>query len=108
VKVNPLPIPVSFMLHGQNIEVVFDDSLCAREGNRGENHNGYNKIMLQSHVAGEPQPQSWIEQAFTHELVHDILFHMESEKNEDEKFVNLFASLLHQALTTAEYGGKRK
>jgi len=108
MEMKPVPIPKSLMLHGQLIEVVFDDNLCAREGNRGENHNGYNKIVLQSHVAGDPQPQSWIEQAFLHELVHDILYHMESEKNDDEKFVNLFASLLHQALTTMEYGGKRK
>ena len=107
MKTNSLPIPHSFMLHGQTIEVKYEDDLSAKESNRGVTLHGYNQIKLQSSVRGEPQPSTWVEQAFCHELVHEILYHMESDKDEDEKFVNLFASLLHQALTTAEYGGKK-
>ena len=97
------PIPKSFQLHGQTIHVVMDDNLGSMQGNRGEVRSGYNEIRLQPAVKGDPQPPSKIEQAFLHELVHAILNHMESESENDEKFVNLFANLLHQALSSAEY-----
>lgn len=103
-----MDIPKSFWLHGQKIDVSYDDTLCAKDNERGTVYPGYNKIILQPSIKGEPQPASWIEQAFWHEAVHAILYHMESEKNDDEKFVNLFGNLLHQLLTTMEFSSKSK
>ena len=103
MELKKLPIPKSFMMHGQVVTVEYDSKLGNIAGNRGEDHNGYNRIILQPGVEGDPRPQSWVEQAFLHELTHEILYHMESKFNDDEKFVNLFASLLHEALVTAEY-----
>ena len=37
---------------------------------------------------------------FCHELVHSILSTMDHKLNDDEKFVDMFAGLLHQAWTT--------
>jgi hypothetical protein len=100
-------IPEAFTLHGQRFIVTMDPALCAKTGNRGEARLGYSEIAIQPEIESEPQPQSRVEQAFIHELVHGILFHMESSLNDDEKWVNLFANLLHQALSTMEYGGKK-
>jgi hypothetical protein len=50
------------------------------------------------------QPHTTIEQTFCHELVHSILYHIEErELFNNEKFVNLFAGALYQALETLEY-----
>jgi len=99
-----MKIPKAFWLHGQRIEIVYDKLLGTMQGNRGEARYGYNEIRLLPIVEGDPQPKSKIDQAFFHELTHLILDHMEKDElSKDEAFVNLFASLLHQALTTAEY-----
>ena len=47
-----------------------------------------------------PQRQA---QVFLHELVHCILYEMVSDLRTNEVFVDTFSSLLHQALTSAEY-----
>lgn len=99
-----MKIPKAFWLHGQRIEVVYDKTLAPMQGNRGECRYGYNLIHLQPAVEGEPQPRSKIEQAFCHELTHLIFDYAERDKlSKDEALVNLFSSLLHQALTSAEY-----
>lgn len=101
-------IPIAFCLHGQRFVVEYDDTLCATSDDRGRVYLAYNKIVLQAPNKGEPQPQSCVEQAFLHELVHGILHHMESKLYDDEKFVNQFANLLHQAIVTMEYPEKPK
>lgn len=100
---SPLRIPTKFELHGQTINVLYDNALIAKTDSRGEAHARNNIIYLQPNNDGCPQPQTSVEQAFCHELTHFILQHMESDKNNDEIFVNLFGNLLHQALVTAEY-----
>ena len=46
---------------------------------------------------------SHTQQIFCHELVHAILANMgEDELNSNEKFVDVFGSLLHQAWTTTK------
>jgi hypothetical protein len=104
MKLNAIPIPKRFMLHGQVIEVKHDATLGAFQGNRGECRYGYNEIKLQPKVEGDPQPIGKIEHAFFHELYHLALEHAEREDlSKNEEHVNLVASLLHQAFSTAEY-----
>jgi hypothetical protein len=104
VKLNPIPIPKRFMLHGQEIKVQEDISLGSLQGNRGECRYGYNEIRLLPRSDADPQPQAKIEQAFFHELYHMILEHAERDDlSKNEEHVNLVAELLHQAFATAEY-----
>lgn len=96
-------IPQSFSLHGQKISVVYEPPLVYKNGNRGEARFSTNQIALQNNGDGNPIPQSTIEQTFCHELVHFILNEMCNKLKDDERFVDLFASLLHQGLSTMEY-----
>lgn len=105
-----MQIPETFQLHGQTINVKLDSTLTNRTDNRGEALPRTNEIRLQCSSNSIPIPQTLIEQTFCHELVHFLLIHAESEKGDDEKFVNLIGSLLHQALSTMVFpkqGGKR-
>ena len=96
-------IPKTFNLLGKTIEVRYVPNLINRESRTGQSVYRENSIELQPSVRGYPIPMDSIEQTFFHELVHWILFSMKNEKadslNDDENFVSLFASLLHQALT---------
>jgi hypothetical protein len=47
--------------------------------------------------------KSVTEQTFLHELVHAVLFCMNNSLYENEEFVDTFAGLAHQALTSAKY-----
>jgi hypothetical protein len=62
-----------------------------------------NEIAIQSLGPGLPGNKEMQEQWFFHELIHHILHQMNHKLRSDEAFVNLFASLLHQALSTAMY-----
>lgn len=106
-----MKIPKKFKLMGQTIEVSFDDSIY-----RDRDYEGYasyrkNKIVMQSDGHQVPLKPEQIEQTFLHELVHHISYHAGSAINhelkqglhQNEDFVDLFAHLLHQALTTMEY-----
>lgn len=104
MKLNPIPIPKRGMLHGQVIETVEDKTLGSLQGNRGEARFGYNEIRLQPKVEGDPQPSSKIEQAFWHELYHQILDHAGYYKlSKDEEHVERVSNLFHQYFATAEY-----
>ena len=61
-------------------------------------------IKLTPISPAHPIPDSSIEHTFIHELVHMCLYHTEQyELGKNEGFVDAFAGLLHQALTTMEY-----
>ncbi len=98
-----MKIPTSFMLHGQRVTVKFDDRLCDKHDHVGQARHRENRILLQSINPSFSRDNSQQEQWFCHELTHFILNHMSSKLNDDESFVDSFAHLLHQALTTAEY-----
>jgi len=99
-----LRIPKRFQLMGQTIEVVYDASLNDVDDNVGQTRYRRNQIALQKNVEGVFRPQSKIEQTFCHELIHWILYMFGEEKLRlDEKFVDTFSGLLHQAITTMEY-----
>lgn len=106
-----MKVPKSFYLHGQRISVRMVDHLTSENNALGEARMLKNEIALQQNTNGFGLPQSQIEQTFLHELTHFILHHMgQNDLCEEEAFVDVFSSLLHQALTTADYtdtkGGK--
>jgi predicted SprT family Zn-dependent metalloprotease len=100
-----LKIPKSFQLHGQTIEVAYVDHIGSESGTLGEAHIAKNRIVLQNNASGFARSDSQIEQTFLHELVHFILIHLgQNELCDQEPFVDGFAHLLHQALSSMTYG----
>lgn len=96
-------IPTQFNLLGHTIRVVFVDKLMSEHDLIGEARYLKNEIALQSRMPGIELLRSDIEQSFLHELVHFILNYMgENELRKNEKFVDLFAGMLHQTLITQE------
>lgn len=97
-------IPASFQLFGQTITVKKVPQMASMNGTIGEARLHANSILLQESVDGFKMHQSQMEQTFFHELVHLLVGFMgQKELMEDEIFVDTFAHLLHQALTTMEY-----
>ena len=95
-------IPNSFYLLGQKITVEQDSNLTFEADAKGISLFREGKIVLQRRE--QYSPQSQVEQTFCHELVHWILHQMgEGELGGNEKFVDVFGSLLHQALSTATF-----
>ena len=92
-------IPKSFWLGGLKITVERDDALIDAKKVIGEAHYSSQKIVLDASVA----PLQLLEQSFTHEMVHWILYVMnEDELRNNEKFVDVFAHFLYQAMATRE------
>ena len=104
-----MKIPKSFKLFGQTIDVVIIDDLTQKTGGVGMAHINCNTIAIQPDATGYTRKEDQLHETFLHELTHMILHHMsEDALKENEKFVDIFASLLHQALTTMEYETKKK
>jgi len=99
-----MKIPKRFNLFAQTTTIEYDEQLHFRENCSGEARYRTNRILLQPSTDQHPRIQSQIEQTFCHELVHHIL-HAQNKHalRDDEEFVDTFAALLHQALTTMEY-----
>jgi hypothetical protein len=99
-------IPKSFKLHGQTIKVKYVTNLVYKQGAFGQAKYVENRIELQPNTKDVPVPYEQVEETFLHEMIHHILNHMggkyESELKSDEEFVEGFAQLLHQGLTTQE------
>ena len=101
---NILKIPTSFQLFGQTIEVEWDAKLADKGDMTGAARYRENKIQLQPNGENCNLPQTQLEAIFLHELIHWILHSLqENELDGNEKLVDLIATLLHQALKTAEY-----
>ena len=113
-----MKIPGRFKLLGQTISVVFvPGEFTERDGAHGFASYRLNQIQLRPPTETHPLSAEQIGQTFCHELTHFILFHAgaaytckDDDMHRDEGFVDLFGSLLHQALTTMEYdhGGAEK
>ena len=106
-----MKIPNSFQLLGQRITVVVDPS-CFTEKDSAYGYASYrtNQIQLRPSTETHPLNQEQLEQTFCHELMHFILYHAGAAysgkhdyMHQDEGFVDLCGSLLHQAITTMEY-----
>ena len=104
-------IPKRFKLLGQVVTVEFNPSLIQETDWNGLASFRRNKIEIMPHAVTNLRNADQIEHTFCHELVHHILYyagHSLQEKDSskvhtDEGFVDVFAGLLHQALTTMEY-----
>lgn len=87
-------IPESFWLGGLQIDVNFDENLLKNRKILGEANYPAQKIILDSSLLKKQA----CEQNYYHELVHWILYVMnEDELRNNEKFVDVFATFLHQA-----------
>jgi hypothetical protein len=97
-------IPSSFPLFGDavTVEVVPAESWPYSEDDVGIWIPFSSTISIRGDLAPAKQ-----EQAYFHEMIHSILDGMGHELARNEEFVDLFASLLHQAIAGAKYG-KRK
>lgn len=90
-------IPKSFSLAGLKIDVTLDPNLFQNRKILGEAQYTKQRIVLDSSVLSKELG----DQNFYHELVHWILYVMnENELMSNEKFVDLFAFMLHQAMKT--------
>lgn len=90
--------PKRFKLIDKTINVEIDKDFLEKEDKLGYANYQENKITLDGSDTWKDQ-----EQLFLHELIHFILYMMGNDLESDEKFVNLFSCLLHQALDTMEY-----
>ena len=100
-----MKIPTRFKLLGETINVNWSSDMLAKSATYGVAAFRFNEITLQKHNEGSPIPQDKIERTFMHELIHHALNAMaEDDLAGNEKFFDVLAGLLHQALTTAEYG----
>jgi hypothetical protein len=101
---NGFVVPLSFCIMGYTITVEWNERLRHHEDLVGLAMHRDNKIVIQPSVPGNPRTSEQIEHTFFHELVHFILDAMQEEElRKNEKFVDVFSGLLHQALTTMEY-----
>lgn len=99
-----MKIPKSFKLFATTINVVFDDERMHNEGLLGLSEIIKSLISLTRKHKGEKLQNEIIIDTYYHEKVHMILDFMgEFELSKNEKFVQLFASLLRQSDETSKY-----
>lgn len=99
-----MKIPKSFKLMGKIYTVEDMPNLIYSDAASGMAYHRSRRIGLQTSSIEYPIPDEDREQSFLHELTHHILHVMKETKlNDNEKFVDMFAGFLHQALTTMEY-----
>lgn len=93
-----MKIPKTFMLGGQTITVETKDMIDNNPDIHGQALYDEQKIKMLTKLKGD-----YRDVVFTHELVHHILNKMgEYKLRKDERFVDLFATFLHQYMKTAE------
>jgi hypothetical protein len=93
-------IPSSFWLGGLKIDVSYDENLHKNRRIVGEARYPSQSIVLDSVILSK----QLMEQNFFHELTHWILYVMnEDDLRNNEKFVDVFAYFMHQALVTRQW-----
>jgi len=99
-----MKIPKSFKLFATTIKVVFDNRRMNNDDTLGLSEIMESLISLSSEYKGKKLPDEIIKDTYYHEKVHMILDAMcEYDLSKNEKFVQLFASLLRQSDETTEY-----
>ena len=103
------PIPETYYQFAQRIQVKYVNTLAQTHGALGEDVKNTNDVLLQPNVDGYPLPVEIVEQAFFHEYAHKMFdFAGRSDLSDDEKLVDICGHLIHELLSTAEYGKGRK
>ena len=92
-------IPKTFEILGHQVTVRFDKEYSEDAECHGSFSIGRSAIRLQ------PEDSTWtrkmVEHTFVHEMTHALLEIIgESKLSKNEKFVDLFAGALHQAINT--------
>ena len=94
-----MKIPKKFSLMGKDIRVLYSNLLVADHGIEGAQKD--NRIIIQRDSSQLNLGRQEIEHTFCHEMVHSILQAMnEDEMRKNEKFVDVFSALLHQAINS--------
>lgn len=87
-------------LAGQKITIEIDNTL-SYDNELASAYNPENIIKICEEFKGDILPDDTIEQSLWHEITHHILYKMnEFELTNNEKFVQTFSLLLHQAIKT--------
>ena len=95
-----MKIPKELYLAGQKITIEIDNTL-SYDNELGISSNYDNKILICEKFKGDNIPDDSIDQSLWHEITQHILFKMnEFELTHNEKFVQTFSLLLHQAIKT--------
>jgi hypothetical protein len=94
-----LRIPKTFTVCGIVVTVVNKPGMLADTKCIGRNVYKDQITYLDMECA----PEETVEQALVHEMIHWILFIMNNDLVNDEKFVDLFAHLAYQILDSAVY-----
>lgn len=94
-------IPKQFILGGRTYKVRRNDKLDYEHNWNGEHDTYRQEINLAYKLGGVDANVESIEQTFYHELVHAILYTLgEKDLNQNEKFVDMFGTMLHQFMKT--------
>ena len=97
-------IPEQFNILGHQINVYWSDESVGLGDNIGMSDYQLCHILLQESSEQRPMTQTCLEHTYFHEVVHFILGSMNEDKlNQNEKFVDTFAGLLHQVMITSVY-----
>lgn len=101
---NKIKIPHSFQILGHTVSIVWDENRLDDLNAVGLAEVTLDKITLTKKSDGKTLTSDTIEHTYLHELVHTILKSMgENELYKNERFVDLFAGMLHQILKTSKY-----
>ena len=96
-------IPKRFNILGYTVTVEPTNQLRMSNGAVGMADHDLLRILLQQNTLTYPRARANIEQTYLHEVFHWI-FHCahKYELSEDEDFVDICASMLHQVLSTSK------
>jgi E3 ubiquitin-protein ligase DOA10 len=96
-------IPKSFQLFGKTYRVSFRNEVFDDEGRPLLGQVRCQEQIIRLLKTSSTVTQQSQDHTFLHEMVHAILYEIgEKKRFDDEKFVDVFANALYQALTTAK------
>jgi len=97
--------PTKFKCGALHYKIVYSPTLISDTGGVGQHEMDIETITIASESAGGARPFSerYVKSTLWHEIVHAILTQMgETERSDDERFVEGFANLLAQVIDTME------
>ena len=98
-----MKIPKQIMLWWYTIKTVYDNLMADTIWADWKAEYKANTIVLQKKVEWLIENEERQEQVYLHELVHWILYMMQNDLRNDEKFVELFSHFLYQYEKTKQF-----